>query len=126
MKKRARAIKPDFEEQEEIDRDPVCTFRLCTITFDPISYNLVLYITRLLLSILIPIYKPRTMHVVCIVREMSSPFLRRSRRESYIAKNVHVRDIRINFSTRTRSTTARNIGSGKGKGGVERVPPLLP
>lgn len=40
----------------------------------------------------------------------------------YIAKNVHVRDIRINFSTRTRSTIAADRRGREGG----RVPLLLP
>lgn len=92
---RPRAIKPDFEEQGEIDRDLVCRFRLArAITFDPISYNLVLYITRLLLPILIPINRARRCVHKC------HPYFYAALDESYIAKNVHVRDSRINLPSR--------------------------
>lgn len=89
MKKRARAIKPDFEEQEEIDRDLVLHVPACTrdpITFDPISRNLVLYITRLLLSILIP-HKPRTL---CTSYGKCHPYFYAAAGEKVISRNARV------------------------------------
>lgn len=91
-----RAIEPDFEEQGEIDRDPVYVFRLCArdhVRSDPTQSG-----TRNEIAIVYPYPYQRRDAVYIVVRATLSPFLYRPN-ETRVAPSHENVCVHRNFSS---------------------------